>query len=682
MTSHSIADFQGNSPMGSTSNQEGTSSVATGDEFDDKLPAMKEPPVGDESMAVKPWKGAIREPSNWVEPAGVGDLPGADLQLKFVYGYRGWDCRDNIGFGDDLAEVVYHVASVGIVYNTETHTQVHSLEHDDDILCLSVHPGGHTAVTGEIGPNPKLVLWDVNTGVTLLVIKFHKKGISNVAFSSSGNLVVSLGMDTDRTVAVHNARNGSIVGSGKVGKGIEVHTLAVCGDNSFVTAGKNFIKFWDLPEATGSRQEISAKGGIFGKGVKSKTTVSVAYLGSDPVTGMSDGTIILWKGRTSTKVEKAHEAAVTAMCAASSAASTSTGSGKGDGPRVISGGKDGTVHVWNSLLQSLWTFDMKTSTPTSLLPQIQALAMKDTKLIIGTKAAEIFEVNMLSYEMHRLLEGHYDERGELWGLAVHPSKQQFVTAGDDMIARVWDAKARLLLGTASIGEKSRAVTYSSDGLQVAIGTLDGKVKVLSADLSNLRNEVHVAQKWIQTLSYSPDGRTLAVGSHDDKIYLLDTKAYSTRAICRGHSSFIIQLDFSSDNRYLQSCCGAHELLFWDTSNGSQVKSAAAVRDVEWATFTCTLGWPVQGIWPPEADGLDVNSVDRSRDGHWLVSGDDFRRVKLFKYPCVKEKSKFKEYKGHSEHVPCVRFSSEDRWVLSVGGLDKAILQFEVKVNTR
>jgi hypothetical protein len=29
-------------------------------------------------------------------------------------------------------------------------------EHDDDILCLAVHPEGHTVATGEIGPHPKI----------------------------------------------------------------------------------------------------------------------------------------------------------------------------------------------------------------------------------------------------------------------------------------------------------------------------------------------------------------------------------------------------------------------------------------------------------------------------------------------------------------------------------------------
>lgn len=58
------------------------------------------------------------------------------------------------------------------------------------------------------------------------------------------------------------------------------------------------------------------------------------------------------------------------------------------------------------------------------------------------------------------------------------------------------------------------------------------------------------------------------------------------------------------------------------------------RDVDWSTWTCILGFPVMGIWPDGSDGTDVNAVDRSKDGEFLVTSDDFGMVKLFNYPCV------------------------------------------------
>jgi hypothetical protein len=68
------------------------------------------PGSGDELMAVKAWKGAVREPTGWIDPPEAGTAPDASLEMRFVYGYRGWDCRNNIGFADSVYQIVYHIA--------------------------------------------------------------------------------------------------------------------------------------------------------------------------------------------------------------------------------------------------------------------------------------------------------------------------------------------------------------------------------------------------------------------------------------------------------------------------------------------------------------------------------------------------------------------------------------------
>ena len=59
----------------------------------------------------------------------------------------------------------------------------------------------------------------------------------------------------------------------------------------------------------------------------------------------------------------------------------------------------------------------------------------------------------------------------------------------------------------------------------------------------------------------------------------------------------------------------------------------------------------------------------------LVTGDDFGKVKLFKYPCVQEKSSFNKYGGHSAHVTNVKFLRDSSYVISTGGGDKSIFQW-------
>ena len=78
---------------------------------------------------------------------------------------------------------------------------------------------------------------------------------------------------------------------------------------------------------------------------------------------------------------------------------------------------------------------------------------------------------------------------------------------------------------------------------------------------------------------------------------------------------------------------------------------------------------VQGIWPPGADGSDINAVDRSPLGTLMSTADDFGQVKLFRYPCATEKAKFVAFSGHSSHVTNVRINVSGDQLISVGGND-------------
>lgn len=46
-----------------------------------------------------------------------------------------------------------------------------------------------------------------------------------------------------------------------------------------------------------------------------------------------------------------------------------------------------------------------------------------------------------------------------------------------------------------------------------------------------------------------------------------------------------------------------------------------------------------------------------------------------RYPCVEKGSMFQCYRGHSAHVTRVRFSHDHRFLLSIGGGDKALIQW-------
>ena len=99
-------------------------------------------------------------------------------------------------------------------------------------------------------------------------------------------------------------------------------------------------------------------------------------------------------------------------------------------------------------------------------------------------------------------------------------------------------------------------------------------------------------------------------------------------------------------------------------------------DTDWYSWTCVLGFSVMGIWPEYSDGTDVNSVHKSADGKYLVTADDFGKVKVYNAPCVVQHAPANEYNGHSSHVMNVRFLLGDNRVISVGGWDAGVFQWK------
>jgi hypothetical protein len=112
----------------------------------------------------------------------------------------------------------------------------------------------------------------------------------------------------------------------------------------------------------------------------------------------------------------------------------------------------------------------------------------------------------------------------------------------------------------------------------------------------------------------------------------------------------------------------------------QIRKSMKLRDAEFATHTCVLGWAVKGIWAPGSDGTDVNSVCRSHSKTLLATADDNGLVKLFRFPAYDQKMQYRIYGGHSSHVTNVKFAANDTWVFSTGGQDCSVLQWRVNTS--
>ena len=685
------------------------------------------------------------------------------LHLAFAFGYCGRRSRSNLFYNAD-GRIVYHVAALGVVYDQGRHEQMFFFGHDDDITALDMHPDKVKVVTGQIGRIPKIIVWSSrpdSAGELHRLCQIegdHRRAIIGLSFSSMGTHIASMGKDNNRSIAIYRwGKDKGLerataerdldhmrVGIDK-GHNDEVYALDYNPlTDEVVAVGKKYIRFFGVKEGVEAKRSAErdalisdtesalwSKKGVFGK-FPQEDLMCVAF-DEEGLTyaGSASGHIFRFR-------DYMVDAAVKAHC----------GEGKDSGKvtalwysphtqELISSGDDGMIKAWKpsewggraapeplrSVDLEMWV-NASTNTPVLAGTPVVPDPKFDTKgeprlgscaaahsiygdargnVLVGTVCNEIYELSFEGSEPPMCyMQGHHEE---LWGLAEHPTRQEFATAGEDATLRVWDLESRTMKQMAALTGPGRAVAYSPDGRLIAVGIgAGGKAKRAASraegswmlfeaeSLAPVPTQpAQLLKERIADIKWSPDGNYVAVASADNFIDVYQASQASNyveyKGRLKGHSSFVRRLDWSTDSCFLQSCCGAYELLYWKLHNAEgawrprQEKSSSKMRDVQWATQTTLFGWSVRGIWPHESDGTDINAIARSHGATshegLLATADDFGKVKLFRYPCIVPHAAHLTYEGHSSHVTNVAFTHGDAWLLSIGGDDRAILQWAI-----
>uniref|UniRef100_A0A8C1WPQ7 EMAP like 3 n=1 Tax=Cyprinus carpio TaxID=7962 RepID=A0A8C1WPQ7_CYPCA len=558
------------------------------------------------------------------------DLPLQKLDLDWVYGYRGRDCRANL-YLLPSGEAVYFIACVVVLYHIRNQTQRHYQKHTDCVRCLAIHPdkvrvaSGQTAGVDKDGKplQPFVHIWDSKTLVTLQQIGLgtFERGVGALTFSSSdaGTLLCVIDDSNEHMLSVWDwNKNIKHVEVKSTNEAILAVDFSPTDTNNIISCGKSHVYFWTMSTGT-----LTKKQGIFGKYKKPKFVLCFVFsLTGDVLTGDSEGNILTW---------------------GKSAADTKTlGKGaKGKQNDFLIFFSNQKCLEWPSLFQIPEKFGA-----------VRTIADVDgEELLVGTTRNAILR-GTFSDGFVAIVQGHVDE---MWGLATHPTQNIFISCGNDRQVCVWNAEDHKLDWCTTLEESGLCADFSPNGAVVSVGLSTGRWVVLDLQTKEVVSDLTDGNEQLSVMRYSPDGSFLAVGSHDNLIYIYNVteggRRYTRFGKCTGHSSFITHLDWSKDGKYIMSNSGDYEILYWDVASGCKLlRNRFESKDREWASYTCVLGFHVMG------------EREKKKAGFLLICS--------FFY--------FYKYEGHGSHVTNVRFTHNDSHLLSMGGKDTCILQWRVK----
>lgn len=631
---------------------------------------MEEETGGDQFMAVKPFKGQVDHstPEQYQKLDPLDSIPPeTNLEPHYINGYRCFDARQTAMFMETPDKVCFVSAALGVVMDVPKNEQKFFRKHDEDIVSFDLHKDKKIAASGSMPAKGKsrfvdIYVWDTETFEPLAHLTgFHKGSIKLLKFSPDGTKLVTFGQDDDNSQAIYDWENSKLLTTAKVDKA----AVLGCGwksDSEFCTVGSKHIKMWTFKSTS-----CSSKRGSWGSG-KAEPLLEAVYRGNTCFTAGWKGKIYPWNGTSVGKGIPAHNCVMTLA------------EDPVDVNMLYSGGKDGLVKAWTVKGSSLTVIKevANFSQISSFDPAIRNIDVftDGSKLLIGTKGSELYVIDKNGAKTAEpFLTGHFD--GETWGLCVSPESQYYATSGDDMAIMKWDAIKKKRVGFCKHERMVRALDWSSNGKFIIAGDYEAEILLIDAEkfeiIARQKSSFNRGKQWIEDLKISPDNTMIAFGTHMgvSKMEIMfvenDRTLKKGKAYNIGFTSALTHIDWTKDSIGVVATSQAYEL-YWATTTGSNI-NASATKDFEYQTFTCTLGWQVQGIFPA-VDGTEVNSVCRNKQGNFMVTGTDSQQVNLFKFPSTAPKSGHKSYNGHASHVTKVKFMLDDNIVVSTGGNDK------------
>jgi WD40 repeat protein len=315
-----------------------------------------------------------------------------------------------------------------------------------------------------------------------------------------------------------------------------------------------------------------------------------------------------------------------------------------DGQRLVSGGADHTVRVW----------DAHTGQPVGP-PMMQTNAV--TEAALSDDGSDVAFASADSVRVWNALTGQPVDPPMLQNSSVTSldlsDNGQLVAAGSpDGTTRVWNAATAQPLTPPMIGQTSPVTTvdFSDDGQRVAVGDANGTLRVWNTVTGQPITPPmtgHVGA--VVTAAFSPDGQRVVSGGNDHTVRLWNADTgQPIGAPMTGHQNTVTSVVFNPDGSRIASGSFDGTLRIWDALTQQPVAQPMTghVGSINAVAFSPDGHRLLTGgadqtlrVWDadvgPQPTGASggatsvVTSVTVSTDRHRVVSGDSDGSLRLW-----------------------------------------------------
>lgn len=620
------------------------------------------------------------------------------LQLSQVLGFQA-SC---LAF---LSEDRCAVAAGRLVLEISLQTQQQRfIQHGSAVTCLAHSFQQRLGASGQKHTTStkwaEVLLWDSESFDVCATFSFHKNDVEAIGFIQDGEVLVTIGSDRDRTMALWPAARAGVFRMGRKDgaplvvcsafKGGAVSGVTGAPGSSelpllFATYGAQHMKFWQSARSARLSAAIDGRRGAFGCDGAPKMVLCACWVARDrAVAGGSAGEIFFFHGSRAVRKMAFQPSPIACIVPLRESLAAVHANGI---CTILSSGQ--TVEQDFSTLDCWPESRFRT-------PLVSGASWKHDKLLLSSRTHLVCLDLVNGTKGNRSCQVLASQpSSQLTTVAAHPAENCIYTGAMDGVVRCYDGSdLKCIEGRslrASAGVTCLAISGISAGEDssawMAVGCSDATISIMSEKTRHyvLRRTLSAKKAKLTCARFSSVDMSgahplwLAVGTEDGCIHTFRFKEATCRACAytgvhtgeeivskvatlRGHEAPIFDICFADTLpcNYLLSADLSGKQLAFDVPMARRLPTLALVREVPFCPWTAPVGWQIQGCWA-NREQMKVSLRERRFHeivGRQSVAVTDDCSLEIFPFPCVEQPTVVPErFEGPAATISCLLFDA-------------------------